>query len=375
MLSCFYIDNANYQENQIPRQNKKDGHEVMIIASTDVFNNNINEGRTKPCNYLNEDGITVIRLPYKKIFLKSISIKVRAYPKLYELINDFSPDVILFHGIAAYALLTVAKYKKEYPKIKFYVDNHADYHNTGTNFLSKHILHRFFYKPIIKKCLPYIDKIFYITYETLFFLKNEYHISEEYLQFFPLGGTIPQALERNKIRKRIRLALNISEEEILMIHSGRLVPEKRTIETLKAFKQVADMKFRLLIIGTMDKDISAIAMPLINSDSRINYLGWIKGELLKDYLCASDLYLQLGDQSATMQDALCSGCAAAIFPYKSHKYLLNDSVFYIETIDDLVKILKIISTDRSILEEKRRESFFIAENSLDYQKTTRIIYQ
>jgi 1,2-diacylglycerol 3-alpha-glucosyltransferase len=32
-LSAFYVEGFGYQENVIPRYNRKDGHEVVIIAS------------------------------------------------------------------------------------------------------------------------------------------------------------------------------------------------------------------------------------------------------------------------------------------------------------------------------------------------------
>ena len=204
MLSCFYIDNANYQENIIPRLNKMDGHEVRIIASTEVFIRNNILGLTTPGTYLNEDGIQVTRLPYKNILATSISKKIRSYPGLYGLISDYKPDIILFHGAAAYALITVSKYKKNFPDVRFFVDSHEDSHNSGTNFISKHILHKIFYKNIIQRCLPFIDKILYITFDTLTFLKDTYGIPDKYMSFFPLGGIIPENEKRETARRKIR---------------------------------------------------------------------------------------------------------------------------------------------------------------------------
>lgn len=373
MLSCFYIDNGNYQENVIPRQNKKDGHQVKIIASTEVFINSV-LGYTKPASYINEDGIKVVRLPYKNFLHFGISKKVRAYPGLYKLIADFAPEIILFHGAAAYALITVAKYKKKNPCVKFYVDSHEDYNNSATNFLSKYVLHKIFYKGIIQKCLKHIDKILYITYESAVYLKEMYGVSDKYLLFFPLGGNIPEPSKRLDIRKKIRSGLNIDENQIVLIISGKLDKIKRTIDVINAFIEVPNQNLRLLIIGSMNKDISETAMQLINTDSRIHYLGWLNSSLLQDYLYAGDLYVQLGSQSVTMQNALCCGNAAALYPFESHKFLLNDSVFYIEQKEDLIKVLKTVSSDRSILEKKRKESFSIAEKVLNYEKIAALIY-
>jgi 1,2-diacylglycerol 3-alpha-glucosyltransferase len=38
-LSCFYIDNYNYQENMLVREHVRAGHEVLVLASTENYNN------------------------------------------------------------------------------------------------------------------------------------------------------------------------------------------------------------------------------------------------------------------------------------------------------------------------------------------------
>ncbi len=375
MLSCFYVDNANYQENVIPRQNKKDGHDVRIIASTEVYINNISLGYTKPGTYINEDGILVTRLPYKRFLSFFISKKIRAYPDLFRYISEFSPDIILFHGAAAYALIEVTKYIKKNPRVRFLVDSHEDSQNSGKNLLSKHILHRIFYRRILQACLPYIEKVLYITYETSVFLKNVYGVPSGKLHFFPLGGCIPEAKTREEIRKKIRSELNINDDQILVIHTGKLGGRKRTLEMVQAFRLVPDQNLKLVIIGSMPDEVLKSIIPLINVDNRINYLGWLNSKLLQDYLCAGDLYVQLGSQSATMQNALCSGCAAALYPHESHKFLLKNSVFYIKSKEDLVEVLKNVSSDKAVLENKRIDSFELARNILDYAKISSLLYQ
>ena len=137
MLSCFYIDDYNYQENVLPKQNSKDGHIVKIIASTETYIDNQNIGYIEPTVYLNRDGLEVRRVPYRKCLPHFAMKKLRSYRGIYGLIETFDPDVILFHGIPAYELLTVARYKKDHPKVRLYVDSHEDRHNSGTNFISK----------------------------------------------------------------------------------------------------------------------------------------------------------------------------------------------------------------------------------------------
>src|SRR5699024_12102175 len=100
------------------------------------------------------------------------------YPNVYKILNSEKPDVILFHGSQSYDLLNVEKYKNDNPRVKLYVDNHADRGNSAKGFISKNVLHKFYYKKILQKCLPYIDKIFYVTYERKLFLEDIYRSEE-----------------------------------------------------------------------------------------------------------------------------------------------------------------------------------------------------
>lgn len=374
MLSCFYIDDANYQENVIPRYNKIDGHDVSIIASTEVYINNIKLGYTNPGKYVNADQITVYRLPYKKVVNFALSKKIRAYSGLYTLIEDFKPDLIFFHGAAAYALVTAVRYVRNHPGVRLLVDSHEDLQNSAKNFISKYVLHKLFYSSILKSCLSSIEKILYITFETKLFLRTIYNVPQEKLLFFPLGGYIYLEGKRLEIRNRIRNELRLRDDNILVLHTGKLDAKKRSHEMINAFCNNNNDLLRLVIIGSIDKNVEKNVFPLINSDHRIKYLGWIEPEQLMEYLCAGDLYIQLGGQSVTMQNALCCGCAAALYPFDSHKFLLNDSVFYIENCADLEKVFKSIIDDRSILENMRLKSFDLAQKKLNYKKISSLIY-
>lgn len=374
-LSCFYIDGYNYQENILPKINKLDGHEVMVIASTETYIDNNNLGYIEPCEYYTCDNVLIKRIAYAWSFNKTLQRKLRFYKDLLPIISDFAPDVILFHGLCAGALLDAAKYKLQHPEVKFYADSHEDFHNSAKNWLSRNVLYKFIYNHYLRKALPYIDKIFYITYETKLFDQEMYGISEEQLEFYPLGGIICPADERLQRRLNIRKALHLSTDDILLVHSGKMVAKKRTYELLEAFCAIDATNLKLVILGSMTDDVSSRVMPLIEQDPRVEYLGWKSGDELMDYLCAADLYVQPGTQSATMQNALCCGSAAALFPYPSHKFLLGDSVFYIDTVEDMKKLFTEISQNREILEEKRKMSDKIAKEKLDYKVLAARLYR
>ncbi len=366
MLSSFYIDNAAYQENILPVINKKDGYKVEIIASTEVFVKNNTLGLTEPKQYYTPENIKITRLPYINILGSFISRKVRAYPKLYKKIEEFSPDIIFFHGTAAWALNIVAKYKRNNPHVKFYVDSHEDKNNSARNFLSRLLLYDCFYSPILRKNIEYIDKLFYITKETYNFIKKRYRIKDEKLYFLPLGGIIPDTDKRLQARKLIREEYGLSENDVLCLHSGKLDKLKRTIETVKGFSNFQSDRFKLFIIGSASEEIKIELDKLIEKDNRVFFLGWKKQEELQNFLMATDLYIQLGSQSVTMQQAMCNGCAVAVYPHESHVFLLADNVYYIQSSQDITNMLESIDNNVDEFKTKREKSFSFAKKTLDY---------
>jgi len=375
MLSCFYIDNYNYQENLLPRMNKIDGNDVLIVASTETFVENMRLGYLNPGEYYNNDGIRVVRVPYNWFPLNPIKHKIRSYKNIDKILEEFKPDIILFHGACAWELINVSRYKSKNSNVKLYIDSHEDFNNSANNILSKYILHKIFYKKIIQRTLPYIDKIFCVGYECFAFLKEMYDVPDNMMEFYPLGGIILDENIRNLKRQKIRASLNMTDSDLLLVHSGKMDKNKKTADIVDAFIGTKAKNLVLVIIGSMTEDVEHKLIPLIEKNPNLHYLGWKKSEELIDYLCASDLYVQPGGQSATMQNALCCGSAAALYPHESHKYLLGDSVFYIESIEDMKNLFEQIALDPEILEKKRSQSFELAKEKLDYKKLAARLYE
>lgn len=374
VLSNYYMDNCNYQENALTRQNMKDGHDVRIFASSVVYKGDSSQCYIEPSTYVNEDGILVTRLPYRKNIMRILAAKIRAYPNLYKMIEEYAPDLIFFHGVQSYELLTVAKYKQNHPEIKLYMDNHSDSNNSASNFFSREILHKIFYKKIIKKTISYINKIFYISIECGDFLRNMYDVPMEKMEFYPLGGDIIEGNQYVNTRESVRRSLSINDDNILLVHSGKINKYKKTIELLRAFKHVDDDRFRLLILGTITDDIKTEFKELIKNDNRVIYLGWQDAEKLLGYLCAADIYVQPGSQSATMQNAVCCGCPVMLYPHKSHKPYIKGNGFYVETIQDMIDCLMTISKKPEILQKMSEASYVIAHELLDYKKLAERLY-
>jgi glycosyltransferase involved in cell wall biosynthesis len=359
----------------LPRQNKIDGHDVSIIASTEVYINNTKLGYCEPKKYVNEDGIPVRRIPYRKIPIHLIRTKVRSYQGVFKILQEEKPDVIMFHGVPAWELRTVVRYKRAHPEIKLYVDSHEDFHNSARNFFSRNVLNKIFYRLIVKSAYPHIDKILCVSLETMDFLKTMYKIPPSKLEFFPLGGIIFPEEEREQKRKGIRGNLEMTNDHILCVHSGKMDKLKRTADVINAFSKVKSDKLRLVLIGSMTDEVKKDVLPLINADPRITYLGWKTADELMEYLCAADVYVQPGGQSATMQNAICCGCAMILYPHKSHEPYLQGNGYYVKTIEDMREAFEDIVNEPEKLPIMSKNSMKIARDLLDYKKLAARLYQ
>lgn len=377
-LSCFYIDGQLYQENQLVRQNVEDGHEVLVVASTETHSNDKQRSLCylKPSRYVGEDGAVVVRLPYSKYMPHSVMRKLRLYSGFWKQLIKFRPQIILFHGLCSWELLTVARYKRAHPGVKVFADSHEDFYNSARTFLSKKILHQFYYRWIVKKSLPALEKVLCISLDTIDFVKKLYHVPEHLVEFFPLGGKVFDDQEYFFRRAEGRKLCGILGDEIIFLQTGKMGRRKKIIETVNAFCSVVENdNIRLVIAGTLDDEISSEVMPKILLDKRIIYLGWRDSSEIQNLLCAADLYLQPGTQSVTMQMSLCARCPVILDDVLSHQIFVQGNGWLIKSVKDLCDTLAEISNDPGCLASKSLISVEIAKRLLDYRKISNRILE
>lgn len=367
ILFNFYYDNAYYQENILPIQNKKDGHDVRILASTI----NLIEGKrviTKPSTYTSKYGIQVTRLPYKSWIPKKINDKIRLYKDVYKNLNDFKPQIIYVHGIGGLEHKSILKYLKENPNTKLFIDCHSDFDNSASTFFSRFFLHKMLYKKPFLRLAKYAEKVYYITPESLEFLKELYNFDDNNkLEYLPLGGYIPENELKQKNNKKIRTQLNIDLDDTILIHSGKLDENKKSFELLKGFSKFKSEKFKLIILGRFTDDVYDRVKHFIDNDNRIYYLGWKSADELQKYLMAGDIYMQPGSRTVTVQNAACNGCALIVNRSLCYTYLFGDNALYAETAAEILEILNNISEKPELIENYKEKAVFVAKEKLDYK--------
>ena len=209
MLACFYIDNYSYQENYLPKYHKLQGNDVKIVASLFTFDENGKGSMLKSASeYVNEYGIPVSRLEYAP---GKTSCRFRKYIGLKKEIEEFSPDIIFIHGVQFADITIVENYCKEHPKVAVYVDNHSDFSNSATNWISRHVLHRIIWKHYAKKINPYVKRFYGVLPARVDFLVNEYKLPKEKVSLLVMGAD-DEAVQKAKnkdVYEEIRSSLGI----------------------------------------------------------------------------------------------------------------------------------------------------------------------
>ncbi|NHC52421.1 glycosyltransferase family 4 protein [Pseudomonas sp. AU8050] len=366
-LSCFYIDDYRYQENELVREHVESGHDVLVLASTETYRDNMTLGYIAPGRYMGTDGAIVHRLEYSGIGPFFLKKKLRVHSQVSALLNQFQPDVIMFHGLCGWELITAAHYKSLHPEVLLYVDSHEDANNSGVSRLAN-LLHRYYYRPIIQRALPWIDKVLCISLETMDFCRSKYGIPDEMMEFFPLGGFIADDTTYAKLRSKTREALGLGSHQTVFLQSGKLDVKKRLVDSLKAFSSTTSENFVFLIIGRLHASIEDEVGYLSSKDSRIRHLGWKTADELYEFLCAADVYVQPGSQSATMQMSLCARCPVMIADVPSHQPFVEGNGWKTSSVEDQIAAFDAVEKNPAILDEMSIRSFEIASKLLDYRR-------
>lgn len=371
-LGCFYIDNYSYQENMLPKQHKKMGYDVEIIASTLSFDNNGNSCNIRHGTYYNEFGIKVTRLPYVKWLGTKLGKFFRVYSGTYEAIKKAHPDIIFIHGCQFYDMRIVVKYMKKY-RCKVYVDNHADFSNSATNWISKHILHGILWKYCAHIIEPYTTKFYGVLPVRVDFLKNIYKLPPDKCELLVMGADddLVKITNDSKVREMIRKKYNILPDDFLIITGGKIDKWKtQTFLLMEAVKSINSNKIKLIVFGSVTEEYKRY-MEQLADGLKVQYIGWIQSKDSYKLFSAADLVVFPGRHSVMWEQVVAQGIPMFVKKWDgtTHidlggnvKFIAKDSVEEIRAmIEEVVNDEEKYKKMKKIATEKGMKEFSYAE--------------
>lgn len=309
-------DGWTYQDNLLPKFHKKLGYEVSVITSQYIYNNNGELDKDKRRVYLNEYGIKTIRLKSK--LFSSVNSKFKRFEGVYEALKKENPDILFIHGVQFLDIKEIVKYLKSNSKVKVFIDNHADFTNSATNWLSKNLLHKIIWKKVAHLIEPFTYKFYGVLPARVDFLHEVYKLPINKIELLLMGADDEKVKEARKksIRDEIRIQYNIKNGDFLIISGGKIDQAKRQIlHLMESVKQIDKENVKLIVFGSvieaLEKELKYLA-----DGEKIQYIGWIDSDKCYKLFAAADLGVFPGRHSVLWEQAIGTGLPC-IFKYWS----------------------------------------------------------
>lgn len=371
-LTGPYTDNLNYQENMLTKFQKKLNNEVYIVASQWYWEKNGNIRYTSRTKYTNDDGIKIYRLPIIG-HNRNVFFRYKKYRYFMDSLNEIRPDIIFVHNLQFFDVLKLIKYKKKFPNIKIFVDNHSDFSNSARNIISK-IFYKTVWRRVALKVNPYVEKFWGVLPSRVEFLKDIYKLPKEKCDLLIMGGD-DECIEKAKgSSNKIRRKYSICNSDFLIVTGGKIdLYKKETLDLMKSITMINEngrlkKNIKLIVFGSVAKELKELFHYYLG-DENIFYAGWLTEQESYDYFNASDLVVFPGRHSVYWEEVVSIGIPLICKSWDGIKHInIGGNVVFLKntsadnlskTIVDVIKYkLKIMKKNA---ENKKNKSFLYSE--------------
>lgn len=351
-------DGFSYQENLLSKYHKRLGYEVTLITSEWIWDNNGKLARDGRNSYINEHNIPVFRLPIRNN--KNVENKFKRYEGLYQTIETEKPDILFIHGCQFLDLWVIRKYLKKYPDVKAYVDNHADFSNSGTNPVSKYVLHKGIWKIGTKAISSYIKKFYGVLPARVDFLTDMYGVAKEQTELLVMGADDEQVekTEKEKLGEKVREKYGILQDDFLIVTGGKIDKAKaQTIYLMEAVKKLQNPKVKLLVFGSVEEELKEQVESLTDGERIIN-IGWINAEDSYAFFAAADVVCFPGRHSVFWEQVAGQGIPMIVKHWEGTEHVDvggNVKFLYKDSTEEIIEVLQSITLDNKGMYSKMKE--------------------
>ncbi|MEY4241851.1 MAG: hypothetical protein RJA14_1547 [Pseudomonadota bacterium] len=307
MLCEFFNEALEFQENALADYYTRRGHDVVVIASTfesvfDYYNDRHDAGAPARDYWYN--GFRVVKLRYAY----NIMNRMRAYTSISSYLNNFKPDLVYVHDIMPNIPECVA-YVKRNRGSKMIMDYHADYSNSGKNWISTKILHGVLRRCLLNMARPHLEKIYPVVPASVTFLRDVYGVPESEMEILPLGADLDHArrVKQDGLGAARRRELGIPETAFVVFTGGKLTPNRKTEHLLAAVATINDPDLHVIVVGKGDADYEAKLREAARDLSAVHFVGWQDKDGMYRHMAAADVAVFPAAQSVIWQQCIGMG--------------------------------------------------------------------
>lgn len=346
-------DGLTYQDNLLPKYHKKMGHDVSMITSKYIWN----KGKIEFDNrniYTNEYGVKTIRLNNK--FRTTTHSKFKKYYNLYETLKNEKPDILFIHGVQFLDISVVLKYIKDNSKVKVYIDNHADFSNSATNWLSKEILHKVIWRKYAQLIEPFTKKFYGVLPARVDFLQNIYNVPSNKVELLVMGAD-DEKVEKFSSKEAniiVREYLHIEQDDFLIVTGGKIDESKRQVLNLMdAIAKLDNSKVKLIVFGSVIPELQEQVNNLAQNKS-IEHIGWIDNDQSYQLFSAANLVVFPGRHSVYWEQVVAMGTPMVVKYWNGTTHIDisgNCKFLYQDTEAELLNVLENILFNEKVYDD------------------------
>jgi len=379
-LVDYFHPKLGYQEYYLARKHRESGHEVLVVTSDRYYPfpdysqtvEHVLGERFVGVGEFTEDGLRVRRLPV--VFELNTRVWLSG---MKNVIGNFQPDLVICHNFPTMASYQTSRYKKLFGYVLIH-DSHLSSHN----FSPKKFKQRIFYKTFNTLVKPFIErkgeKFIAVSEGVRDVLIRFFGVSDEKIEVIPLGVDTDIFTFDKAKRKIIRAKLNIGEDEMLIIFSGKLNPEKRVRDLLKAAGILIheNQKVKVLVLGSGDGDDMASLKAVVRENDvsgNVIFHDFVPRKELPSYYSAADIGVWPGAHSNTIEEAISCSLPVILSNTLSTNHLVdgNGLLFPEGDVNELRNCIKTIVGDEELRKKIAGKSRRLAEEKLSYDVIAR----
>lgn len=325
----------------------KMGHEVSLITARWEYGHDYRLFKSPQVDYY-IDGIHVLRLDIRSI-KDSIYFKFKRYYGVKEALTKLHPDVLFIHGCQFLDIGKIVSYLKSNPYVSTYVDNHADFSNSGRSIVSKILLHKIIWRSCLQSISPYVKKFYGVLPARVSFLVDMYNAPADKCELLLMGGDDDLIVPAIDKREQTRLKYNISSEDFLIVTGGKIDKAKaQTILLLRAAKQISSIK--LIMFGPIDSSLRDEIESMIDG-MQIQSLGWADAQMAYDLFAAADLVIFPGRHSVYWEQVAAIGIPMVVKFWEGTNHIDrggNVCFLYSDSVEEIKDVIMRILNDNAM---------------------------
>lgn len=378
-MKILHIDETfhpayGYQANPLAKFQQKQGNEVYIATPTKdylypVYKDFGDDGsglEEQDEQYMETTGVQIIRVPAKGYIMGRL-----VYGKeIYEVVDKVKPDVLFVHCVET---LTAMRFLWKRPNYPMMFDSHMLAMASKNKFAKVYeIVYRIVFTRIIKT-----NNFFVIRTQDDDYVNSHLGIPQRLTPFISFGTDTVLFSPDNTAREKFRKEHGISQNEFVVIYTGKLIESKGGKLLADAFKKRFDIPITLVCVGKpLDDDYGHMVQKAFDeSENRIitfptqNYLN------LAQFYQAADLSVFPKQCSMSFYDAQACGLPVVSEANNvncercNHQ---NGDNFIADNVDDFrAKIIRFAAMNKQEYQQYRYNSRAFIENGYDYTKIAR----